>query len=316
MLQRPCVSRRAANGLARRSNSSAKTPVAGLQAIVPRYLPGPGTRVSCTRTKQASKPRLGMSAVQHSASRPKQQHKDSRSRAPVHGKHSMARPGQARVGLGISAPRPGVSPSPGAQVKGSRCTKQRPQPSKPTAQHRPQPKLQSSKLPAGAPGRPWASKVGKVVRSLDSGKRGGSAKPAKLALPKPSALPCPTPARQARRSAATQQPTRVLTAQAAPTPRTAATPASTAASGAEDDDPGLGAAGNPAGGDHPLLAQVAAPKATDIAPKHGEESLRAIPEVLSPPIASRTAPAQPRSPRRGGLRPAASSRGLPPHPTS
>ena len=250
-------------------------------------------RVSCVRSKQASKPRLGLPAVQHSSTLPKHQRKIGHARLTVLGKHAGPRPPQQHVGLTATTPPPELMAQAGVPTrKPGPTSKPAPQPSKSTAAHRQASKAHASKLPTiGAVGTSTV-KAGKAAHLAQQAKRGGCAKTAKLTGAKLHPLPSPTPARRPRRAAASPQPVQLSLQAASPAPPCSATPSSTTASGAEDDDPGIGSAGSPAGGDSEDPALVAAPQAPATASQHGEESLRASPEAHSSP--SNTA----RSPRR------------------
>jgi hypothetical protein len=237
--------------------------------------------VSCTRAKQASKPRLGLPSVQLRRG-PKLRRKLGSARLVVLGKPGGSSSASGNAGLALSTPRPGLDPSANrASAKGHRSTKPSPQPSKPTAHHQPALKALGAKAPRPAASQARAAtKAGKVGSSRVAAKRGGTAKSAKLQLAKPRLATAP--ARQARRTASAPRPA-AAHAQPGPTGPSAATAtASPPASAAEDDDPGIGPAGAPAGGDHDDPAQVAAPQAHDIPPAGAEVSVSAHHRAHSP----------------------------------
>jgi len=240
--------------------------------------------VSCTRTKHASKPRLGLPVVQHARRRPKQLGKTGGARSAVLGKGSGLASPQHSVGLSLSVPRPDLRHGNELpRVKTRRNAKPTPQPSKPTAQHPTRTKAHGSKLPAAAAGRSQGvDKGGKVARSTVGAKQGGTAKSAKHSLPKPSTGPTTAPARQARRRAPAKPPIRVRVSAGSPAPNLAAQPTSQVEPAAEDEDPGIGPAGSTAGGDHPSPAQVVVLKATVHASEHREDPLQVSPEARSP----------------------------------
>jgi len=240
--------------------------------------------VSCTRTKHASKPRLGLPVVQHARCRPKQLGKAGGARSTVLGKGSGIASPQHSVGLSVSVPRSDLGHSCELpRVKTGRTTKPTPQPSKPTAQHPTRSKAPRSKLPAAAAGHTrGVDKGGKVARSAMGAKQGGTAKSAKHSLPKPSAFPTTAPARMARRRAPAKPPMHVRVRVGNPAPTLAAQPSTVVESAAEDEDPGIEPAGSTAGGDHPSPAQVVVPQATAHASEHREDPLQVSPEARSP----------------------------------
>jgi hypothetical protein len=189
----------------------------------------------------------------------------------VTGSSLKQRPAPSAVHLATSAPRPGLPPE-----------HQQRRPSK-------------ARKPPGPPNtpRPLVAKHGKATQRAHAAKRGGTAKPAKMRLPKLAALPTPIPGRRtlgATPRASLRTRTASATAQvASPTP--AAAQMSSAASGpaatpgeppGEDDAPGIDAAGARAGGGHRQQAQTAAPQATEKRPPRPPASHRAEPAVTSP----------------------------------
>jgi len=159
---------------------------------------------------------------------------------------------------GITGPRKGASSS--KRLAG---------PAKPGAGLAPRPcRPERRKLPSRAAGpRDHHGKAGKIVHRVPAAKRGGSAKPAKVRLPKLAAVAVPAP-RRSRSAAGSTSTTRRIASQASPQ-RTASAgaggrPASKAQpSSGEDPAPGIDAAGGHAGGGQRAQAQAAAPQATD-----------------------------------------------------
>ena len=169
-----------------------------------------------------------------------------------------------------------------------------PRPGLPAAQHGRSTSKKAGKIPThGAGPRVFGVKHGKAARRAPMAKQGGSAKPAKVHLPKLAALPTPVPGRRTlpvnQAPAAPSRPTRMAVRAAAPKPAAPRAPATSsgpsAASGespGEDDTPGIDAAGDTAGGGQLPKAQTVAPQAPDTTPQEAEAPRPARPAAHSP----------------------------------
>jgi hypothetical protein len=169
-------------------------------------------------------------------------------RSPAHSSLKQ-RPASAAIQLATSAPRPSLPVEQQGRIAPRKAAKH--------------PGL-------GAGPRPLVVKHGKSTQRLRVAKRGGSAKPAKVHLPKLAALPAPVPGRRtlASKSANRTRPRQVGALERTPAPQPTA-PQTTASSGGpaatpgdapgEDDAPGIDAAGGTAGPDKPSPTRARTP---------------------------------------------------------